>query len=99
MENQEFGLFYNSGGLGCVFDLVGEDLNFNNDWFKTGCNGAGKLVNDDTASYKNWDVYAWKVGTDANIDGNVGEIPSNYAGNASAKFKNEISSATFTFHA
>ncbi|MFG2880466.1 hypothetical protein ACGFYU_36545 [Streptomyces sp. NPDC048337] len=98
LENQEFGLFYNSGGAGCVFDLYGEDLNFNDNHFKSGCNGAGQSVDNNTASYKNWDVYAWKVATDPNIDGNVGEIPSNYEGNASYKFKNEISSSTYTLH-
>ncbi|MEV7445976.1 hypothetical protein AB0O22_33365 [Streptomyces sp. NPDC091204] len=98
LEVDEFGLFYYQNQSGCVFDLYGEDLNFNDNYFKSGCTGGGALVNDNTESYKNRDVYAWKVATDANIDGNVGEIPSNYSGNASATFKNKISSATFTLH-
>ncbi len=98
LEVDEFGLFYNQNQAGCVFDLYGEDLNFNNDYFKSGCTGGTSLVNDNTESYRNRDVYAWKVATDANIDGNVGEIPSGYSGNASTNFKNKISSATFTLH-
>ncbi|MFG2994048.1 hypothetical protein ACGFZK_32940 [Streptomyces sp. NPDC048257] len=98
LEVDEFGLFYNQYQAGCVFDLYGEDLNFNDNYFKSGCTGGTSLVNDNTESYKNRDVYAWKVATDANIDGNVGEIPSGYSGNASTNFKNKISSATFTLH-
>ncbi|MER7732515.1 hypothetical protein ABTX80_16690 [Streptomyces erythrochromogenes] len=98
LEVHEFGLFYNQNQSGCVFDLYGEDLNFNNDYFKSGCTGGTSNVNDNTESYRNRDVYAWKVATDANIDGNVGEIPSGYSGNASTNFKNKISSATFTLH-
>ncbi|MEU9301662.1 hypothetical protein [Streptomyces sp. NPDC048269] len=99
LQTDEFGLFYNQYQSGCVFDLYGEDLNFNNDYFKSGCTGGTSLVNDNTESYWNRDVYAWKVGTDANLDGNVGELPSGYSGNASLTFKNKISSATFTLHA
>ncbi|MFF4005860.1 hypothetical protein [Streptomyces sp. NPDC001717] len=98
LEVDEFGLFYSQNQSGCVFDLYGEDLNFNNDYFKTGCAGGTSLVNDNTESYRNRDVYAWKVATDANLDGNVGEIPSGYSGNASTNFKNKISSATYTLH-
>ncbi|WP_329197372.1 MULTISPECIES: hypothetical protein [unclassified Streptomyces] len=99
LEVDEFGLFYNQYQSGCVFDLYGEDLNFNDNYFKSGCTGGTSLVNDNTESYKNRDVYAWKVATDANMDGNVGEIPSNYQGNASSTFKNTISSSTYTLHA
>ncbi|MEU6866106.1 hypothetical protein ABZ924_23090 [Streptomyces sp. NPDC046876] len=99
LEVNEFGLFWTTYQSGCVFDLYGEDLNFSDNYFKSGCSGAGQNVNDNTESYWNRDVYAWKVGTDAGLDGNVGEIPSNYKGNASSTFKNEISSATYTLHA
>ncbi|MGW0394598.1 hypothetical protein ACWDYJ_27665 [Streptomyces sp. NPDC003042] len=98
LEVNEFGLFYNQYQSGCVFDLYGEDLNFNDNYFTSGCAGGTSRVNDNTESYKNRDVYAWKVATDANLDGNVGEIPSGYSGNASDAFKNKISSATYTLH-
>ncbi|MFZ3472175.1 hypothetical protein ACODT3_15515 [Streptomyces sp. 4.24] len=98
LEDQEFGLFYYAGRTGCVFDLVTNDVNFSDDTFRGGCSGSGASVNDNTESYRNRDVYAWKVGTDKDLGGNVGEIPSKYEGNASTTFKNRISSAKYTLH-
>ncbi|MET9692782.1 hypothetical protein ABZY81_30720 [Streptomyces sp. NPDC006514] len=98
LENQEFGLFYWQNQSGCVFDLVTNDLNFSDDKYQGSCSASGNWINDTTESYRNRDVYAWKVGTDKDLGGNVGEIPSNYAGNASANFKNKISSAKYTLH-
>ncbi|MET7529005.1 hypothetical protein [Streptomyces goshikiensis] len=98
LDADEFGLFYYAGRSGCVFDLYGEDRNFSDDTFKGSCTGSGFLVNDNTESYRNRDAYAWKVATDKDLDGNVGEIPSKYEGNASATFKNKISSSTYTLH-
>lgn len=98
LDDQEFGLFYLTGRAGCVFDLYTTDSNFSGDTFKTGCNGMYKNVNDNTESYRNRDVYAWRVATDKDLDGNVGEIPSKYEGNASTNFKNKISSAAYTLH-
>ncbi|MFB6615930.1 hypothetical protein ACIGFK_39985 [Streptomyces sp. NPDC085524] len=98
LEGDEFGLYYLTGQSGCVFDLYTTDTNFADDTFKPTCNGMYKGVNDNTESYWNRDVYAWKVGTDKDLDGNVGEIPSRYAGNASATFRNRISSAAYTLH-
>lgn len=95
LENHEFGLFYRTGNVGCVFDLSGEDRNFDDDTFRSGCDGAGARVNDNTESYWNRDAYRWKVGTDKNLGGNVGTLPAGYWGDASATFKNTISSATF----
>lgn len=97
LEASEFGLYYNSNSGGCVFDLFGSDWNFVNDYFTGpwGCAGAGGLIDDDTASYKNRDTYTWRVATDPNLGGLVGSLPPGYTGNASANFKNKISSATF----
>ena len=93
----EFGLFYNSGQAGCVFDLRYADVNFSGDAFKgylgESCSGKGQSVNDNTASYWNIDTYTWWVYTDANAGGIEGSVPADYFGNASSNFKNEISSA------
>lgn len=98
LEDQEFGLFYFAGRAGCVFDLSTNDLNFADDTFRGSCSGSGSGVNDNTESYRNRDVYAWRVGTDKDMGGNVGEIPSRYEGDASTNFKNKISSAKYTLH-
>lgn len=97
LDDGEFGLYYNSNSGGCVFDLYASDWNFTYDLFKgpLGCAGLNRVTNDDTASYRNRDVYTWKVGTDPNLGGLVGGLPPGYVGNASANFKNKISSATF----
>ncbi|MFD7556002.1 MULTISPECIES: hypothetical protein [unclassified Streptomyces] len=99
LEDQEFGLYYWQNRSGCVFDLVTSDLNFADDKYRGSCSASGDPVNDTTESYWNRDVYAWKVGTDKDLGGNVGELPSKYFGNASATFKNRISSAKYTLHA
>lgn len=99
LEYQEFGLYYYRGQSGCVFDLTGTDMNFSDDKYRGSCGSSGKGVNDTTESYWNRDNFAWKVGTDKNLDGSVGEIPSAYSGDASDKFRNKISSADYTFHA
>ncbi|WP_329380923.1 hypothetical protein OG625_16100 [Streptomyces sp. NBC_01351] len=98
LEAQEFGLYYWQNRSGCVFDLVTTDLNFSDDKYQGSCSASGYTVNDTTESYWNRHFYAWKVGTDKNLGGNVGEIPSNYYGNASTNFKNKISSADYTLH-
>ncbi|WP_328300243.1 hypothetical protein OG389_22350 [Streptomyces sp. NBC_00435] len=97
LETSEFGLYYNSNSGGCVFDLMSSDWNFYNDLFKgpEGCAGMNRVTNDDTASYRNRDTYTWKVGTDPNLGGYIGSLPPGYVGNASANFKNRITSATF----
>ncbi|MEU0742511.1 peptidase inhibitor family I36 protein [Streptomyces sp. NPDC006134] len=96
LEAYEFGLYYNSGQLGCVFDLANSDWNFSGDtfWKVSGtCNGIGQSTNDNTASYRNRDNETWWVYTDADGDGAEGTLPAGYAGDASSTFKNEISSA------
>ncbi|MFG2299158.1 hypothetical protein [Streptomyces sp. NPDC048603] len=97
LENQEFGLYYLTDRSGCVFDIVREDYNFNDDKFTgpAGCHGRTDWTNDNTESYWNRHWLTWKVATDAGIDGNVGTIPEAYWGNASSTFKNKISSADY----
>ncbi|MFE2290925.1 peptidase inhibitor family I36 protein [Streptomyces sp. NPDC059452] len=93
LETNEFGLYYNSGQLGCVFDVYDHDENFTNDKFKGSCSGSGQSTNDNTASYWNRDsVFDYYVYTDANYRGSWGTIPGGYKGNASSTFKNKISS-------
>ncbi|UGY92685.1 peptidase inhibitor family I36 protein [Streptomyces gobiensis] len=92
LETNEFGLYYNSGLGGCVFDVYDSDSDFSNDKFKGSCSGSGQTTNDNTASYWNRDnVFDYYVYTDANYRGSWGTIPSGYSGDASSTFKNEIS--------
>ncbi|WP_326658692.1 peptidase inhibitor family I36 protein [Streptomyces sp. NBC_00385] len=98
VESGEFGLYYNSNYAGCVFDLLNEDGNFADNRFISStssqtCPGQGQITNDNTASYWNRDVTAWDVYTDAGRKGIHGYVPLNYYGNASATYKNEISSS------
>ncbi|WP_411087875.1 peptidase inhibitor family I36 protein [Streptomyces sp. 061-3] len=97
-ESGEFGLYYNSNRVGCVFDLYLADSNFSGEYFKDHemnfqCGGLGQKVNDNTASYWNKDTWTWEVATDANYDGSVGWIDQGVWSNASASFKNAVSSA------
>ncbi|MER5222095.1 hypothetical protein [Streptomyces flaveus] len=97
LESSEFGLYYNSGRVGCVHDMMYDDSTFGNNNFKgpASCAGRGETVNDNTASYRNRSLLDYQVWTDRDFDGAKGVIPSGYAGNASSDFKNEISSARF----
>ncbi|MEU4092629.1 peptidase inhibitor family I36 protein [Streptomyces sp. NPDC026673] len=92
LEVNEFGLYYNSGNAGCVFDVYDSDANFSNDKFKGSCSGSGQTTDDNTASYWNRDsIFDYYVYTDPDYHGSWGTIPAGYRGNASATFKNEIS--------
>ncbi|MDG5801306.1 peptidase inhibitor family I36 protein [Streptomyces ossamyceticus] len=95
LESGEFGEYYNSNQGGCVWDLVTEDSQFNNNWFvgPSGCAGRNVTVNDNTASYWNRQGVTWDVYTDANYGGVHGWIPAGNQGNYSSNFKNEVSSA------
>ncbi|MEV4427351.1 hypothetical protein AB0K23_18550 [Streptomyces sp. NPDC049602] len=96
LETYEFGLYYNSGQVGCVFDLFNYDTNFSGDtfWKASGtCNGYGQSTNDNTASYYNRDTGTWWVYTDAGADGAEGYLPAGYKGDAGSTFKNKISSS------
>ncbi|MHA6760850.1 hypothetical protein [Streptacidiphilus sp. PAMC 29251] len=92
LESGEFGLYYNSGEAGPVFDLFVADTNFQGEVFPSN-HGIG--VNDNTASYRNDDVNVWWVYTDASAGGSEGSLPVGYVGNASSGFKNKISSAYY----
>jgi hypothetical protein len=99
LEADEFGLYYESGAIGCVFDLSGADVNFTDDTFRgpSGCVGYGRTVNDNTESYRNRDAVTWEVWTDTYYDGSLGYIPRGYSGDASSTFKNRISSSVYKF--
>ncbi|MCT9074989.1 peptidase inhibitor family I36 protein [Streptomyces fulvoviolaceus] len=97
LEAGEFGLYYNSGRGGCVFDLLAGDNDFANNDFKdrptyVNCPGEGQTVNDNTASYWNRDTTTWYVYTDSYHEGTRGDLPAGYIGDATSTFKNEISS-------
>ncbi|MET8698504.1 peptidase inhibitor family I36 protein [Kitasatospora sp. NPDC004723] len=85
----EFGLFYNQNQAGYIFDLADSDVNFSNDVFP----GTSVGANDNTESYWNRDTRRWDVYTDADGKGIQGWLPAGQSGNASANFKNQISSA------
>ncbi|MFI8102214.1 peptidase inhibitor family I36 protein [Streptomyces sp. NPDC086023] len=99
LEVEEFGLYYSTGGTGCVFDLSGSDNNFTDNKFRgpSGCYGYGTTANDNTESYRNRDVVTWQVWTDVYYDGSLGYIPKGYGGDASLTFKNKISSSNYSF--
>ncbi|WP_322748472.1 MULTISPECIES: peptidase inhibitor family I36 protein [unclassified Frankia] len=92
LESGEFGLYYLQNQGGYVFDLYVSDSNFANDVFP----GTSISANDNTESYKNRDTYWWHVFTNANYTGSHGCLPAGYSGNASATFKNTISSAYYS---
>lgn len=98
MEQYEFGLYWDYLNTGaCVFDSNNDDPNLTDDYFTgpTGCGGRGQNVNDNTYAYKNLDVYGRYVYTDANYSGLTGSIPAGYSGNASANYRNTISSLSW----
>jgi hypothetical protein len=88
-ESGEFCLYYLQNQGGYVFDLYVSDTDFSNDVFP----GTSISANDNTESYRNRDSYYWHVFTNANYGGSHGCLPAGYVGNASATFKNTISSA------
>lgn len=94
MESGEFGEYYNSDRAGCVWDLVTEDSNFDNNWFVgSGCNGLNQSVDNNTASFWNRQGVTWHVYTGSLYSGSHGWIPAGNYGNYSATFKNQVSSA------
>ncbi|MBD0707172.1 MULTISPECIES: peptidase inhibitor family I36 protein [unclassified Streptomyces] len=95
VETGELGLYYSPDRGGAVFDLYLEDEDFSDDRFPGSGAGAGQPVNDNTASYWNNDVHTWWVYTDANRWGLEGSLPPGYIGNATANFRNKISSAYY----
>jgi hypothetical protein len=92
LESGEFGLFYLQNQSGYVFDLFVSDSNFADDVFP----GTAISANNNTESYSNRDVVWWHVFTGASYTGSHGCLPAGYDGNASATFKNTISSAYYS---
>ncbi|WP_418959334.1 hypothetical protein [Streptomyces tritici] len=99
LESGEFGFYYNSGRVGCIFD-TSTDNNFADDRFKdpsnVNCAGEGQTTNDNTASYWNRSVFVEYVWTDWYKEGIRGSLPVGYYGDASDTFKNKISSCSIT---
>ncbi|MEU9797545.1 hypothetical protein [Streptomyces sp. NPDC051000] len=95
LESMEFGLYYNSGNGGCVFDLGASLGEFAGHTFVGNCSGSGQKTNDNTASYWNRAGYTWHVWTDHYQEGTRGSLPAGYSGNASDTFKNKVSSASW----
>ncbi|MFI5827502.1 peptidase inhibitor family I36 protein [Streptomyces sp. NPDC051578] len=97
LEQFEFGLYWDAGSRGCVFDSNNDDASLTNDYFTgpSGCGGRGQKVNDNTYSYKNLDINGFHVYTDINYSGIMGSIPAGYTGDASQNFKNSISSLSW----
>ncbi|CUU55507.1 hypothetical protein Ga0074812_105158 [Parafrankia irregularis] len=89
LETGEFGLYYLQNQSGYVFDLYVSDDNFAGDVFP----GTSISANDNTESYRNRDSYWWHVFTNASYTGSHGCLSAGYVGNASATYKNTISSA------
>lgn len=94
LEQFEFGLYYQYGPSGCVFDANNDDptLTDNNFNGPSGCDGRTQNVNDNTRAYKNLDSNGWRVYTDSNYKGIQGSIPVGYTGNATTNFRDSISS-------
>jgi len=82
-------------GMACVIliaDLFVSDDNFADDVFP----GSTISADNNTESYWNDDSFWWHVFTGANYTGSHGCLPPDYRGNASATFKNTISSAYYS---
>ncbi|MEV7525020.1 peptidase inhibitor family I36 protein [Streptomyces sp. NPDC091371] len=97
LEPEEMGLYYLVNRGGCVFDYNNNEETLTDNQFNgpAGCDGRTKGVNDNTESYWNRDNVGWYVYTDWKYGGIKGSIPSGYTGNASANYKNKISSSSW----
>ena len=91
VESGEFGLYYSTGSSGLVFDLFVSDDNFSNDVFP----GTSIGADNNTESYRNRDTFWWHVFTGYGYTGSHGCLPPGHVGNASATYKNTISSAFY----
>jgi hypothetical protein len=92
VESGEFGLYYVQGSSGLVFDLFVSDGDFRNDVFP----GTGISADNNTESYRNADSFWWHVYTGVGGTGSHGCLPPGYVGNASATYRNTISSAYYS---
>ncbi|MFD4372616.1 hypothetical protein [Streptomyces sp. NPDC058486] len=96
----EMGLYCNSYQGSSVFDLGSHswDENLGNDYFKGSLSCAGQKVDNNTASYWNrTSDNTLNVFTGTHSTGSQGYIPPGYVGNASATFKNKISSVDTSY--
>jgi hypothetical protein len=91
VESGEFGLYFVQGSSGLVFDLFFSDPDFRNDVFP----GTSISADNNTESYRNRDTFFWHVYTGVNYTGSHGCLDPGHVGNASATFRNTISSARF----
>ncbi|MFC9296490.1 hypothetical protein ACFTWH_30710 [Streptomyces sp. NPDC057011] len=91
----EFGLFCYKNQTDSVFDLYGNDINFNDDFFKGTQSCANQLVDNYTESYLNRDTYDWKIYTGFGGQGYTATIPAGARGNTNSTFTNTISSAFY----
>ncbi|MER7732528.1 hypothetical protein ABTX80_16755 [Streptomyces erythrochromogenes] len=92
LTSTEFGLFCYENQENSVFDLWYSDPNFTDDWFKGSRSCAGQNVNDNTRSYLNGSGCGWWVFTHIDMMGNQGWVPSGHRGNATAAYRDQISS-------
>lgn len=92
VESGEFGLYYVQGSSGLVFDLFVSDDDFRNDVFP----GTSIPADNNTESYRNRDSFWWHVFTGYGYTGSHGCLPPGHVGNASATYRNTISSAYFS---
>jgi hypothetical protein len=92
VEEGEFGLYSLQNQQSWVLDLFVEDANFADDVFP----GTTISADNNTESYWNRDSFWWHVFTGAGYGGAHGCLPPGYVGNASATFKNTISSAYYS---
>ena len=88
LEVGEFGLYWLQFQGGPVFDLDISDSNFAGQYFP----GTSILADNNTESYRSRDTLWWHVFTGSNYTGFHGCLPPAYIGNASATFKDTISS-------
>lgn len=92
VESGEFGLYYLQGSSGLVFDLFVSDSDFRDDVFP----GTSISADNNTESYRNRDSFWWHVFTGVGYTGSHGCLPSGHVGNASATYRNTISSAYYS---
>jgi hypothetical protein len=92
VDSGEFGLYFVQGSSGLVFDLFLSDGDFRNDVFP----GTSISADNNTESYRNRDSFWWHVYTGVGGTGSHGCLPPGHVGNASATFRNTISSAYFS---
>ena len=74
------------------FDLFLSDSDFRDDVFP----GTSIPADNNTESYRNRDTFWWHVFTGVGDTGSHGCLPPGFVGNASATFRNTISSAFFS---